>query len=123
MLFGGQYTYTDAEDRSDANKGNQLVYRPKHIGLVYAGYQGVDFDVRAEAEYVGKKYTNANNSLSIDDYTLFNISGNYYINPNLTLTSRVANLTNVDYATNDSFGSRYNTDGTNFFTSLTYNWY
>ncbi|MEN2751090.1 TonB-dependent receptor [Psychrobacter sp. FBL11] len=126
FLFGGQYTRTSAEERSGVNKGKQLVYRPEHTGLIYVGYQALDFDVRAEAEYVGKTYNVADNSTFIDDYTLFNISGNYYINPNLTLTSRIENLTNQDYTTNESFGDfgeRYNQDGTNFFTSLTYNWY
>ncbi|WP_299184701.1 TonB-dependent receptor [uncultured Psychrobacter sp.] len=126
VLFGGQYTRTDAEERSGVNKGKQLVYRPEHTGLVYVGYQALDFDIRAEAEYVGKTYNVADNSTFIDDYTLFNISGNYYINPNLTLTSRVENLTNKDYTTNESFGEfgeRYNQDGINFFTSLTYNWF
>ena len=126
VLFGGQYTRTDAEERSGVNKGKQLVYRPEHTGLVYVGYQALDFDIRAEAEYVGKTYNVADNSTFIDDYTLFNISGSYYINPNLTLTSRVENLTNKDYTTNESFGEfgeRYNQDGINFFTSLTYNWF
>ncbi|MBU5615599.1 TonB-dependent receptor [Psychrobacter sp. TAE2020] len=126
ILLGGQYTRTEAEERSGINKGKQLVYRPKNTGLIYIGYRAADFDIRTEAEYVGKTYNVADNSTFIDDYTLFNISGNYYLSPNLTWTSRINNLTNVDYSTNESFGeyaSRYNQDGTNFFTSLTYNWF
>lgn len=123
VLFGGQYTYTDAEDRLGINKGKQLAYRPEHTALAYIGYQDFKFDVRVEAEYVGKTYNSADNTTFMDDYTLFNISGNYYINPNLTVSSRVENLTNKDYTTNESFGTRYNQDGINFFTSLTYNWF
>lgn len=126
ILLGGQYTRTEAEERSGINKGKQLVYRPENTGLIYIGYRAADFDIRTEAEYVGKTYNVADNSTFIDDYTLFNISGNYYLSPNLTWTSRINNLTNVDYSTNESFGeyaSRYNQDGTNFFTSLTYNWF
>jgi vitamin B12 transporter len=126
ILFGGQYTRTNAEEKSGTNKGKQLVYRPENTGLVYVGYRAANFDIRTEAEYVGKTYNVADNSTFIDDYTLFNISGNYYLSPNLTWTSRINNLTNVDYSTNESFGqyaSRYNQDGTNFFTSLTYNWF
>lgn len=126
ILFGGQYTHTNAEEKSGTNKGKQLVYRPENTGLVYVGYRATNFDIRTEAEYVGKTYNVADNSTFIDDYTLFNISGNYYLSPNLTWTSRINNLTNVDYSTNESFGeyaSRYSQDGTNFFTSLTYNWF
>lgn len=123
ILFGGQYTYTNAEASSGANKGKQLVYRPENTGLAYIGYQAGNFDIRTEAEYVGKTYNSANETTFMDDYTLFNISGNYYINPNLSLNSRINNLTNKDYTTNEGFGTRYNQDGINFFTSLTYNWF
>ncbi|ALF58685.1 TonB-dependent receptor domain-containing protein [Psychrobacter urativorans] len=123
ILFGGQYTRTNAEERTGANKGKQLAYRPKNTGLAYIGYQAGNFDIRTEAEYVGKTYNSANETTFIDDYTLFNISGNYYINPNLSLNSRINNLTNKDYTTNEGFGTRYGQDGTNFFTSLTYNWF
>ncbi len=123
VLFGGHYTYTDAEERSGDNKGEQLVYRPENTALVYIGYQDLDYDIRLEAEYVGKTYTSASNDTFMDDYTLFSISGNYYLNPNLTVNSRIENLTNQDYTTNESFGTRYNQDGINFFTSLTYNWF
>lgn len=123
VLLGGQYTYTHAENRSGPNKGKQLVFRPEHTGLAYIGYQAPKFDVRAEAEYGGKRYNSADNSTSIDDYTLFNLSGNYYLNPNLTLTSRINNITNENYTTNEAYGDRYSQDGTNFFTSLTYNFY
>ena len=78
-------------------------------------------DIRAEVEYIGKRYNTSYDILG--NYTLFNISGNYHINPNLTLTSRLNNITNKDYATNEDFGTRYNQDGINFFTSLTYNWF
>ncbi len=122
VLFGGHYTYTDAEERSGDNKGKQLVYRPENTAFAYIGYQDLDYDIRLEAEYVGKIYTSASNDTFMDDYTLFSISGNYYLNPNLTVNSRIENLTNQDYTTNESFGTRYNQDGINFFTSLTYNW-
>ena len=35
------------------------------------------------------------------------------------MTARLNNITNEDYITDIG----YNTDGTNFFTSLTYNWF
>ncbi len=124
-LFGGSYDYQQAKDDSGgANDGNFLSFRPEHSGLIYTGYRLPNLDIRAEVEYVGKRYSS--NYDELNNYALFNISGNYYINPNLTLTSRLNNITNKDYTTNANFGqygTRYNTDGTNFFTSLTYNWY
>ena len=110
-MFGGHYTYTDAEERSGDNKGKQLVYRPENTALAYIGYQDLDYDIRLEAEYVGKIYTSASNDTFMDDYTLFSISGNYYLSPNPTVNSRIENLTNQDYTTNESFEPGYNQDG------------
>ena len=124
-LFGGSYDYQQAKDSSGgSNDGKFLSFRPEHSGLIYTGYRLSNLDIRAEVEYVGKRYSSSYDEL--DSYTLFNISGNYYINPNLTLTSRLNNITNKDYTTNENYGqygARYNQDGTNFFTSLTYNWF
>ncbi len=121
-LFGGNYDYQQAKDSSGgSNDGKFLGFRPEHSGLIYTGYRLSNLDIRAEVEYVGERYNTSYETL--DNYTLFNISGNYYINPNLTLTSRINNVTNKNYTTNEDFGTRYNQDGTNFFTSLTYNWF
>lgn len=118
-LFGGNYDYQKATDSS--NDDRFLGFRPEHSGLIYTGYRLSNLDIRAEVEYIGKRYNTSYDILG--NYTLFNISGNYHINPNLTLTSRLNNITNKDYATNEDFGTRYNQDGINFFTSLTYNWF
>ena len=123
LLFGGHYTHTEAEEQRGANKGKQLVFRPKNTGLAYVGYQAPSFDIKTEVEHVGKTYTSADNKTAMDNYTLVNISGNYYVTPNLTWSSRVNNLTNKDYTTNQTYGTRYNQDGINFFTALTYNWF
>ena len=120
-LFGGSYDYQQAKDSND---GKFLAFRPEHSGLIYTGYRLSNLDIRAEVEYVGKRYSSSYDEL--DNYTLLNISGNYHINPNLTLSSRLNNITNKDYTTNADYGqyaARYNADGTNFFTSLTYNWF
>ena len=121
-LFGASYDYQQAEDDSGGvNDGELLPFRPEHTGLVYLGYRLADLDIRTEVEYGGER-NNASNEI-IDDYTLLNISGSYNLTPNAILTSRVNNITNVKYTTNEGFGTRYDTDGINFFTSLTYNWY
>ena len=121
-LFGASYDYQQAKDSSGkANDGNFLAIRPEHKGLVYLGYRLPSLDVRAEYEYVGDYYSNAANldSQQVDSYGLLNISGNYKLNSNLSMTARLNNITNEKYTTLPG----YNTDGTNFFTSLTYNWF
>jgi vitamin B12 transporter len=121
-LFGGSYDYQQAEDNSGGNNdGNFLAIRPEHKGLIYLGYRLSSFDIRAEYEYVGDYYSNIANAESqfVDHYGLFNISGNYQLTDNLTMAARLDNITNEKYITLPG----YDTDGTNFFTSLTYNWY
>ena len=87
--------------------------------MVYAGYRLPSLDIRAEYEYVGDYYNDNGETQPIDSYGLFNISGNYQLADNLTMTARLNNITNEKYITTPD----YNTDGINFFTSLTYNWF
>lgn len=131
-LFGFSYDYQDATDESnyDGRKdwqgkpidfnGNSLPIRPEHKGLIYAGYQLADLDVRAEYQYVGDYYYNVDNSKGqkVDSYNLVNLSGNYQLNPNLSISTRLNNVFNEKYIT----APGYNTDGINFLTSLTYTW-
>jgi len=121
-LFGGSYDYQEAKDNSGgSNDGNFLPIRPEHKGLVYVGYRLPSLDVRAEYEYVGDYYGDVANSdiQKVEHYGLLNISGNYELSDNLSMSARLNNLTNEKYVTVPG----YNTDGTNFFTSLTYTWY
>lgn len=121
-LMGLSYDYQKAKDASGGfNDGNFLAIRPEHKGLVYVGYQWPSFDIRAEYQYVGDYYSNIANleSQEVDSYGLVNISGNYRFSPQLSMTARLNNLTNKEYVTLPN----YNADGTNFFTSLTYNFY
>lgn len=121
-LFGGSYDYQQAKNNSGGtNDGNFLSIRPEHKGLVYLGYRLPSVDIRAEYQYVGDYYSGVANTESefVDSYGLFNISGNYKLTNNLSMTARLNNITNEKYTTIPG----YDTDGTNFFTSLTYNWY
>lgn len=121
-LFGGSYDYQQAKDDSNGiNDGNFLSIRPEHQGLVYAGYRLPSLDIRAEYEHVGDYYSNVANTDSqlVDSYGLLNISGNYKLTDNLSMTARLNNITNKKYITLPG----YDTEGINFFTSLTYNWF
>ncbi|BFL70258.1 TonB-dependent vitamin B12 receptor [Moraxella osloensis] len=121
LLFGFNYDYTNAEDKAT---GLQLTYQPKNKGLVYVGYQKPTFDIRLESQYVGgRDFMNSNNfpptRETLDSYMTLNLSGNYYLSPNLTINSRLNNLTDKDYET--VYG--YRQKGINSFVSLTYQWF
>ena len=119
-LFGLSYDYQKAKDDSGkGNDGNYLPIRPENKGLVYIGYQLSDIDIRAEYQYVDDYYYDATNNTKVDSYNLVNISGSYKLSDNLSMTARLNNVFNEKYIT----APGYNTDGTNFFTSLIYNWF
>ena len=123
FIFGLGYDYLDAKNktRTDTNFDQQLPYRPKNSGLVYIGYQQPTFDVRLEAKHSDDRLTTENKEL--DSYTLLNLSGSAYITPNLRANVRIDNITDEDYTLASQFGNEYATDGTSYFTSLTYNWF
>lgn len=121
-LFGGSYDYQQAKDTSGGfNDDNFLPIRPENKGSVYLGYRLPSLDIRAEYQYVDDYYYSISNDDSqlVESYGLFNLSGNYQLNPNLSMAARLNNITNKKYVT----APNYNTDGINFFTSLTYNWF
>lgn len=122
FIFGLGYDYLDAKNktRTDANFDQQLPYRPKNSGLVYIGYQQPTFDVRLEAKHSDDRLTTENKEL--DSYTLLNLSSSAYITPNLRANVRIDNITDEDYTLASQFGNEYATEGTSYFTSLTYNW-
>lgn len=119
ILFGINYDYQKAEN----DKTKQiLAHHPKHRGLIYVGYQQPKFDIRAEAQYASKTTSpnfDTNLAEKLDGYTLINLSGNYYISPNLTLSSRLDNLTDKTYET--IYG--YRQKGINASLSATYRWF
>ena len=125
FLFGLGYDYLDAKDKTpnSANYGKDLVYRPNNSGLIYVGYQQPTFDVRLEAKHTDDRFSDVTNQTKLDSYTLVNLSGGVYIMPNLRANLRVDNITDEEYTISSQFGNEYATEGTSYFTSLTYNWF
>lgn len=119
LLFGLNYDYQDTNNGGKTNQGKQLAYRPNNKGLAYIGYQQAKFDIRAEAEYSDKRFSNASNTKTLGDYTLLNLSGNYYVSPTLSINTRLNNLTDKAYQTSEGYRQK----GVNAFVSATYEWY
>ncbi len=121
-LFGLGYDYQKVtNDKKDSeNYGKFINYRPKHKGLIYAGYQADNFDIRGEYQYTGDYFTDfsGKNLNKVSGYGLVNFVGNYYLNDSLTANVRINNLTNKNYVNIPN----YNTQGTNVFVGLTYDY-
>ena len=119
VLTGGSYTYQSVKNDKGDNKDKYLPYMPKNQANLYVGYRQPKFDIRAEAQYSADRYTNATNTKTLDNYTLINLIGNYYVNPNLSINSRINNLTDKDYQTAEGYRQK----GINAFLSATYKWF
>ena len=111
ILFGIDYTNQRIESKNTGEVFKEDNNQPENKGIIYVGYQHPTFDIRLENQYVG--------DTKLDSYNLLNLTGNYYLSPNLTINSRLNNLTDKDYET--VYG--YRQKGINSFVSLTYQWF
>lgn len=123
-LAGVSYDYQDANDVTPNALGEKtksdLAFRPEHKGTAYVGYAHDDFNVRAEYQKVGSHYAGGNHSSKMQGYGLLNLSGTYELTPHISITHRFNNILNKKYTTNESWGTRYNADGANVHTAVTF---
>lgn len=107
------YDYLDAKDDA-TNK--QIVYRAKHAGGVYTGLKHAQYRLKAEVAHTGKRFTNNENTMSLDGYTLLNLNGQLKISPMVDIALTVNNLLGEDYEPNKGYGAL----GTNATASVTF---
>lgn len=112
-LAGFHYDYLDAKD---ATKNKQLAYRAKHKGGIFVG-TSIDnkLNVRAEYDYVGKRFTDESNTDEVDSYNLVNLSATTKLNPNVDVSLRWNNIFGEGY----EMTKGYNTLGPNALASVT----
>lgn len=106
LTITGNYTYTEAESDSGANKGKQLTRRPKNMGNLSAAYRWpVGLTTTVAVRYVGKTYNNDANTQVVKDYTLVDLRAAYPINETLEVFGRVENAFDKDYQTILNYGT------------------
>jgi len=107
LSFDVHYTYTEAknETEGDANKDKYLIYRPKHTGGASLNIKPLEkLNVNLNAQYVGTRYRNADNSESMPAYTLYNLAASYDVMDWLKIFGRVENLTDKKYQSVYQYG-------------------
>ena len=106
LTLTGNYTYTDAETDSGANKGKQLTRRPKNMGNLSATYRWpVKLSTTVAVRYVGKTFNNDTNTVTVKGYTLVDLRASYPINQTLEVFGRVENAFDKDYQTILNYGT------------------
>lgn len=116
LSIRGNYTYTDAEIKSGANKGDPLSGTAKHMANATLDWQVTPaFSTYLTAELRSKRHTSTPRGWdsSIDypefykDYTVLHLGASYQISSYLTLSGRINNLLDEDFT---SYETVYTTD-------------
>lgn len=85
----------DPED----SEGKQLARRAKETGSWVGTLTQDEWDVSLGMTYQGDRYSDYSNNDKLDAYMLWNLSANYYITSNVTVSGKVSNLLDEEYQT------------------------
>lgn len=108
LILSGQYTFTDAEDRSpgSASDGLRLQRRPQHTASATLSYSLANGATLAAAvRYAGDSFDDRFESRRLKSYALVDLRGSYPINPHLELYGRVENIADERYETVYQYGT------------------
>lgn len=98
----GNYTYTDSEQRSGANKGRPLGNSAKHMFNATLDWRPLpDLDVFLTMEARSKRYRGQinNQAAYFKDYEIFHLGATYRVSRNITINGRINNLLDQDFTT------------------------
>lgn len=119
--FDMNASYVDAVNKSDTNDGKQLVFRAKESFNLKAYRDFGNFGFGASVLAQGKRYTSSDNSTSLPGYGVVDANMDYAINKQVTITAKLHNIADKEYAINaDLFNGIYSTLGRTFFVNLSY---
>ncbi|ENO88623.1 TonB-dependent receptor domain-containing protein [Thauera linaloolentis] len=98
----GNYTYTDSEQKSGAQKGLPLNYTAKHMFNTTLDWQALDnLNVFLTMEARSKRYRGlVDNKVShYKDYEVFHLGASLRVNEHVTINGRINNLLDEDFTT------------------------
>ncbi|WP_417780786.1 TonB-dependent receptor domain-containing protein [Stutzerimonas xanthomarina] len=116
--LSGNYTYSDSEQKSGANKGAPLTNTPEHMAHARLNWNASDrLTLWLKGEYRGERtrFTDTFANLAADDqalqkqvgdleaYKVFHLGGSFRASENLTLNATIYNLFNKDFLEGDYY--------------------
>ncbi|ATN36514.1 TonB-dependent siderophore receptor [Rhizobium sp. ACO-34A] len=125
------YSYWDGEileDGISGNAGNRPDRVPEHIASAWLDYtipgDGIrgDLTLGGGVRYVGQTFGDAENTVSIDAYTVVDASVKYKVTDNLSLAVNATNLFDREYQTTCYYGTCYYGDRRKVVGTLKYTW-
>jgi outer membrane receptor for ferrienterochelin and colicins len=106
LSLKANYTYTDAEIKSGADKGKPLSGTAKHMANATLDWQVTpSFNTFLTTEFRSKRFTNSPRGWPSDldypefykNYTIFHLGASYRVTKNLELNGRINNLLDEDF--------------------------
>ena len=102
LRITGQYTYTNTKDAN----GTKLVRRAKHIASLNLNYRffanratlnlGIDYTGK-QSDLQFSNFFASNRIVTLDEFTLLGVAGDYKLTDNIELTGRIENLLDQEY--------------------------
>ncbi|TAL88495.1 MAG: TonB-dependent receptor [Candidimonas sp.] len=106
----------DFQDPRDDTSGNQLNRRARQIYRLSASQRIKSWTLGGEYTFVGQRYDNVDNTVSLGGYSLVALTASYDLTKNLGVQVRWNNVLNKYYT--NAYG--YNTPGSNVFVNLSW---
>ena len=104
----------DVMDPTNVDTNAYLARRARQQASFTADMPLGEWNVGAQLQYVGKRFDNASNTVSLDPYSLINLTASRHIDSDWRVLARVNNLANTSYA----FANGYATAGRTFYVGL-----
>ncbi len=111
-------TLQQAENRSGAEAGKTLIYRPKQVANVDVDRSIGKFRIGASVHAEGQRYTDSANTErnKLGGYGTLDLRADYRVAKDWSVGAKVGNVLNKDYQTNNG----YNQDGVNGLVTVKY---
>jgi outer membrane receptor for ferrienterochelin and colicins len=106
VAFRANYTYTDSEQKSGANKGQPLTNTAKHMANLTLDWNATDeLNVFLTSEIRTERFRTwdliNNKPLNYKAYDVYHLGASYEASDSVTLTARINNLFDQDFTTYD----------------------
>lgn len=107
LHFDANYTHLNAENATPgANFGKDLRRRPSQSANAAVSYRwSIPLTTTLAAQYMGRSFENAANTVVLDDYVLVDVRASYEISQGWEICGRVENLLDEEYETARRYGS------------------
>lgn len=103
IVLSGNYTLTNAQN---LDTGKEIARRPKHkAGTTLSLRPFADLSLNLDLRYIGKRFDDTANAVTLSAYTLINMAGTYNLNPNVQVFTRVENLFDREYEEIAGYGT------------------